>query len=121
MAKLTLKNFDEEVNKEKKGLKNWIKVGMSTCGIAAGADVTMMTIEKALKENNINIKVLKAGCGGKCYAEPLVEVKIENMPHVVYGKVDADVAVLIIQQHVIEKKLLNDYIYSVKDKKNVQI
>ncbi|RKY36236.1 MAG: (2Fe-2S) ferredoxin domain-containing protein [Candidatus Omnitrophota bacterium] len=120
MTKLTLKNFDQETSKEEKEIKNWVKVGMSTCGIAAGADVVMETIKKAVKENGLDIKVIKTGCVGKCYAEPLVEVKVENMPQVMYGKVDADIANLIIQQHIIGKKLLNDCIYlvAVKDGKN---
>ena len=98
MTKLTLKNFDEETSKERKEDKDWIKVGMSTCGIAAGADLTMNAIKKVVKENNIAIEVIKTGCAGKCYAEPLVEVKVENMPQVMYGKVDADVANLIIKK-----------------------
>ena len=52
--KLTLNNFDEEAKRGKGHNKNWIKVGLSTCGIAAGADVAFDTIKKVLQENHLN-------------------------------------------------------------------
>lgn len=113
--KLTLENFDVESGKVVKGKKNWIKVGLSTCGIAAGADVAFDTIKKVLKENGSDVEVIRVGCAGKCYAEPLVEVKIEGMPQVVYGSVTEEIAAKIVQKHVLGKQLINDHIYLVKD------
>ncbi|MBU0468477.1 MAG: (2Fe-2S) ferredoxin domain-containing protein [Candidatus Omnitrophica bacterium] len=113
--KLTLNNFDEETKNVKKNNKNWIKVGLSTCGIAAGADVAFATIKKVLQENGSDVEVIRTGCAGKCYAEPLVEVKIEGMPQVVYGNVNEEVATKIVQKHVMGKQLINDHIYLVKD------
>lgn len=119
--KLTLNNFDEEAKKGKKDNRNWIKVGLSTCGIAAGADVAFDTIKKVIKENGAEVEVIRVGCAGKCYAEPLVEVKIEGMPQVVYGNVSEDIAAKIVQKHVLGKQLINDHIYQVKDDENVEI
>jgi len=113
--KLTLNNFDEEAKRGKGHNKNWIKVGLSTCGIAAGADVAFDTIKKVLQENQSDVEVIRVGCAGKCYAEPLVEVKIEGMPQVVYGKVNEEVATKIVQKHVLGKQLINDHIYLLKD------
>ena len=113
--KLTLNNFDEETKNSMKDHKNWIRVGMSTCGIAAGADVVFETIKKVVQENGVDIEVIRTGCAGMCYAEPLVEVRLEDMPHVAYGSVNKDMAVKIVQKHVLGKQLIDDHIYLVKD------
>lgn len=113
--KLTLDNFEQEFNKSTSKKKNWIKVGLSTCGIAAGADIAFETIQKAVKENGADVQVLRTGCAGKCYAEPLVEVKVEDMPCVVYGNVDKNTAIKIVQKHVMAKQLINDHIYLIKE------
>src|SRR6056297_2207053 len=51
-----------------------IKIGMASCGIAAGAD----EVYKYLQENVDNIDIVKVGCIGYCYAEPLVEVETDE-------------------------------------------
>ncbi len=51
-----------------------IKVGMASCGIAAGAD----EVYDYLQENVENIDIIKVGCIGYCYAEPLVEVETDK-------------------------------------------
>lgn len=112
MKKLTL----EQLAKVKKqpAAKNWIKVGMSTCGIAAGADETMKALHAAAKKHNCAVEITQCGCLGMCYAEPLVEVCVQGAPHVVYGKVDERVASKIIEEHVCGKRLLDNHIYNVK-------
>lgn len=113
--KLTLDNFEKETKNAKTESKNWIKVGLSTCGIAAGADAAFEAIQRVVKENGVDVQVIRTGCAGKCYAEPLVEVKVEDMPGVVYGNVDEDMAVKIVQKHVMAKQLIDDHIYSIKE------
>ncbi|MFO7815571.1 MAG: NADH-ubiquinone oxidoreductase-F iron-sulfur binding region domain-containing protein [Halanaerobiales bacterium] len=53
-----------------------IKVGMASCGIAAGADEVKDFLDEKLKDRDI--EVLEVGCIGHCYAEPLVEVETES-------------------------------------------
>ena len=48
-----------------------IKVGVASCGLAAGAGEVL----EALKRNAGEIPVVGVGCIGHCYAEPLVEVE----------------------------------------------
>ncbi|MCK5707377.1 MAG: (2Fe-2S) ferredoxin domain-containing protein [Candidatus Aureabacteria bacterium] len=115
MSKLTLDSFKNKSKKAKKNNTNFIKVGLSTCGIAAGADTVFNVLKEELKKKEINVPVLRCGCAGMCYAEPLVEVKIEGMPWIIYGKVNEDVALKIIRKHVARKQVINDYIFSIKD------
>lgn len=115
MTKITLKNFDEHVENNIINNANYVKVGLSTCGIAAGADTVFDILKSELAKKNSDLPVLRCGCAGMCYAEPLVEVKVEGMPRVLYGKVNDEVALKIVRKHILGKQILNDYIFSIKD------
>ncbi|MBF0252315.1 MAG: (2Fe-2S) ferredoxin domain-containing protein [Candidatus Omnitrophica bacterium] len=93
---------------------NYIKVGLSTCGIAAGADEVFKVLVDELKARGMDIPVSRCGCAGMCYAEPLVEVAIKGMPKVLYGKINGEMAMKIVRKHIVGKKLLNNHIYSIK-------
>ncbi len=92
---------------------DWIRVGLSTCGIAAGADKVFSVLKEEVAKRNLDISVERCGCVGQCYAEPLVEVAIAGLPRVTYGQIDAKDAVAIIERHVCNKKLLQDRIYKI--------
>ena len=85
---------------------------MGTCGIAAGAKVTLDAFINALDENKLvdRVMVRQTGCMGLCHSEPTVEVKSPGMPDVVYGSVDASVAKEIVQKHILGKELLDKHI-----------
>ena len=111
MEKLTPEKLEKLHQQGKSKSRDWIKVGMSSCGIAAGAlDVYATFVEEAQKRN-ITLDVKKCGCLGMCYAEPLVEVSVEGAPTVVYGRVNKEVAIKILEKHVVGKMLVNDYIF----------
>lgn len=102
----------ENINKKAQEKNNdCIKVGMSTCGIAAGADEVFNVFVEEIKKRELNLEVKKCGCLGMCFVEPLVEVKISGLPRVVYGKVNKEVALKILESHVINKSLVNDHIF----------
>ena len=94
-----------------KSPKNWIRVGYSTCGVAAGAREVFEVLVEEIKARNMDIVVKKCGCVGLCSAEPLVEVNIEGVPRVFYGKVNKEVAHRIMDEHVCQKKLVENHIY----------
>lgn len=93
--------------------KDWIKVGLSSCGIAAGADEVFNFFVEEVKKRNLQIEIKKCGCAGACYAEPLVEVSVEGLPSVIYGAVNKEVATKILEKHVISKMLVNDCIFEI--------
>ena len=94
--------------------KNWIKVGFSSCGIAAGAQEVYDVLCEEARKHNADVEIKKCGCVGICSAEPLVEVQVKNLPRVFYGKVDKDTAIKIMEKHVCGKMLVNDRIYDLK-------
>lgn len=89
-----------------------ILVGYGTCGIAAGADKVYQTFMDEVRDKKLkNIVVKKVGCLGLCYSEPNVEVLVPGLPPVLYGKVDSIMALKMLDQHVIKKRILDENIF----------
>lgn len=88
-----------------------VVVGMGTCGIAAGARETMKAILDTIEKESLNgIIVTQTGCIGLCEKEPIVQVTIGDQPKVTYGKVNADVAKKILEEHVVNGKPVSDHV-----------
>ncbi len=89
-----------------------IRVGMGSCGMAAGAKKTWNTLS-ALCEKEKNVELLQVGCNGMCFAEPLVEIIDDGGTSYLYGRVDETAAAEIFTQHItggvaVEKYLVSD-------------
>ena len=63
-----------------------IKVGTASCGLAAGA----ADVLDAFKRLAGNTPVVEVGCIGHCYAEPMVEVELNDGTSVFYSSVKGD-------------------------------
>ena len=88
-----------------------IIIGMATCGIAAGARETMLAMLDEAKALDIkNIKIIQSGCMGSCYAEPTVEVRIQNQEPILYGNVNADKGREIMKKHIKQGELVQNLI-----------
>jgi len=121
MAKLSLEQLrklreemkGEMVRRQLDGKNIQIIVGMGTCGIAAGARAAYDAILKAVQEHNISADAVirQTGCMGLCHVEPTVEVIMPDMPAIIYGRVDAEVARDIVRKHVVGRKLVDGHIY----------
>ena len=114
MAKMSLdelRKFRTSKKEEWKKRDNEIQViiGVGTCGIAAGAKMTLDAFVKGLEEHHLadKVKIRQTGCMGLCHSEPMVEVFVPGMPSVLYGNVNEEIAGVIIQEHIIGRKLLN--------------
>ncbi len=86
-----------------------VTVGLGSCGIAAGANKTYEKI-KALKESeNLDFDLKKTSCIGMCYREPLVEI-VDDTGTYIYGDVNAERAIEVIEKHVTQHDPIRDYI-----------
>ena len=74
-----------------------IYVGCATCGLAAGALETIAGFEKVLNENGISARIEKVGCLGHCYAEPLVIIQNPGFPALLYQKIGAGEAGILVR------------------------
>ncbi len=86
-------------------------VGFGSCGIAAGAKKVYDTLEKYIKENNLNVKLDKTGCIGMCYKEPLVEIRGAGDEFGrLYGDVDEKRALEILEKDVLGGESIDDWV-----------
>ena len=89
-------------------------VGMGTSGIAAGARDTMKSILKIIEQDNLSgIVVSQTGGLGLDAKEPIVQVIIGEEPKVTYGNVTPEVAIRIIQEHVVGGKIVAEHVIPV--------
>ena len=63
-----------------------IKVGMASCGIAAGAEDVL----NILKQHSADILIDEVGCFGHCYCEPVVEIETGDGESIIYSHVAAN-------------------------------
>lgn len=90
-----------------------IKVGVATCGIAAGGMLVYDELKKEIKNNNIDVELKKTGCMGMCYKEVLVEV-IGDSDSYLYANITTDKVKRIITEHIINNKPVKEWIIKSK-------
>ena len=87
-----------------------IRVAMATCGIASGARTVMNALVEKIEKDKIPAVVTQGGCMGYCYAEPTIEVKVPGKDPVVFGNVDSQRAIDILEKYVVNGGLLEGII-----------
>lgn len=103
------------VRKDRSGTR--VVVGMATCGIAAGARPVMTSIMDEVKKNNLaDVVVAQTGCIGMCRFEPIVEVYKPGEDKVTYVKVTAAKAMRIVNEHVMQGKVVDEYTIGAEEK-----
>ena len=88
-------------------------VHMGTCGIASGASEIMETLSRIAKEKQLDISIDEAGCLGICEREPIVTVLKKGESVVRYARVTPEVLEEIIESHIGNGKILENYLLSV--------
>lgn len=87
-----------------------VVVGMATCGIAAGARPVLTAIsEEVAKRNLQNVTVAQTGCIGICQYEPVVEVFVPGKEKVTYVNMDAEKAVRVVVDHIVNGSPVTEY------------
>ncbi len=77
-----------------------IKVGMASCGVAAGAGDVWKAIEEYMANNAPDVTLEKTGCIGMCSYEPLVEMKSAGKDMITYGNITAEEVITAIEAHL---------------------
>ncbi len=113
IRKKTLETIN--VRKDRTGTR--VVVGMATCGIAAGARPVLVSIMDEVKKNNLaDVVVAQTGCIGMCRLEPIVEVYRPGEEKVTYVKVTAAKAMRIVNEHIMQGKVVDEYTIGAEDK-----
>ncbi len=96
--------------------KTRVVVGMATCGIASGARPVLNLLSEEVQKRHLdNIVVTQTGCIGLCQYEPIVEVFEPGKPKVTYVKVNEEKALDILQQHLINGKVVENYLLQTEE------
>lgn len=120
MAKMTLEDLRKLRNEKKQEMDMrdssnktvQIIIGMGTSGIAAGAKDVLKALTEELQTRGLShVALRQAGSIGLDHAEPVVEVRMPEMPDTIYGKVNGDIARKIIEQHIVGKKLVDEHVF----------
>ncbi|MCB5229568.1 MAG: NADH-quinone oxidoreductase subunit NuoF [Candidatus Cloacimonetes bacterium] len=80
--------------------KTIIKVGLASCGIAAGAQEVYDRLEAYLAENPLPVQLKQTACIGMCFEEPVVELSGMPQGSITLGKVDADNIIPLINEYI---------------------
>jgi NADP-reducing hydrogenase subunit HndB len=109
-----LKKIKESVNQDRQlregGFRARVNVHMGTCGIAAGAQAVLRTVEEELgKREAKDILLVTSGCAGACNREPMVTVEILGAPPVKYIHVGPEKMREIFQEHVLGGRPIEKY------------
>lgn len=110
-----LKRIKEEALKKREAAQTTgraqIIVPMGTCGIAAGARQTMKAILDMIESEKLNdVVVRQTGNSGLDEWEPIVKVAVGGQPEVTYGKVTPEKAQRIIREHVMQEKIVMEFV-----------
>ena len=90
--------------------KTDIIVGMGTVGIAAGARETLKAILDYIDHNNLeNVIIRQTGNIGIDSYEPVVQVILPGAEKVTYGRVNTEIAKVIMDEHVVNNRIVTDY------------
>ena len=84
-----------------------IKVGMGSCGLAAGAQKVYERLQYLVNKHDNTFILEKTNCIGMCYCEPLVQVET-NGTAVIYGDVSVEKLDRIIESHVEKHRILQE-------------
>ncbi len=77
-----------------------IRIGMGSCGIAAGALPVMDAAREAAERLGLDLEIQSTGCIGMCHNEPLLEVVADDGRVFTYGKVAPDLVGAILEGQI---------------------
>jgi NADH-quinone oxidoreductase subunit F len=91
---------------------SWVvKVGLASCGIAAGGQKVYDTLKAQLNDHGLkNVELRRTGCMGLCYSEVLVEIFPPQGRRVFYRNVTPEQVQRIVEEHIICSKPVNEWV-----------
>lgn len=109
MARLTIEELKKlresarrNVDLRQGNLRGKVIVHMGTCGMAAGARDIVGALKHALEKRSItDIVLTTSGCAGLCSMEPMITVQIADSAPVKYGRLTAEKARRIFDEHIL--------------------
>ena len=76
-----------------------VKVGLASCGRAAGAMEVYKKLEGYLSQDPATFTLRKTGCIGMCFEEPIVSLSGSEIGEITLGKVNAENVINLIEEY----------------------
>jgi NADH:ubiquinone oxidoreductase subunit F (NADH-binding)/NAD-dependent dihydropyrimidine dehydrogenase PreA subunit/(2Fe-2S) ferredoxin len=77
-----------------------IYVGMGSCGLASGADGVWETVRRKIARSKPKVRLLKVGCIGPCYLEPLLDIRQPGSVRLSFNNIDNTKADQIVKGYI---------------------
>ena len=88
-----------------------VVVGMGTSGIATGAREVMKAVMEEIANRNLSdVLITQTGEKGLSSMEPVIDIIEDGKPTITYGNVTAEKARKIVAEHVVNGKVISDYV-----------
>ncbi len=87
-----------------------VTVGLSSCGIAAGAADVFSAFQREFKEKGIDVGLKRTGCVGMCYREPIVDIITPGGAKFTYGGLTADRVGRVVDEHVLGGEPVDEWL-----------
>ncbi|NLO98543.1 MAG: NADH-quinone oxidoreductase subunit NuoF [Peptococcaceae bacterium] len=99
-----------------------VVVGMATCGMAAGAKAVFDFLKQEIETRGLTgITLVPSGCIGTCSLEPIVDVYVPGQEKVTYIQVTPEKAQKIIEEHLINNRIVDEYAKKLEFSNQVRI
>ncbi len=79
----------------------WARIGLGSCGLAAGAGAVRDALEAALPDFGVDVAFSPVGCIGLCHREPVVELVCPEFGTALYGDVTPERVPELLAAHFI--------------------
>jgi len=99
---MTFEEIDNRGKSEWEALQkgSHILIGTATCGRAAGALDVVDAFSKELARRALEVPIIRVGCTGLCYADPLVTICKPDSLRVVYNNVTPEVVPRLVEGYI---------------------
>ena len=82
--------------------RDWvIRVGLASCGVAAGGHEVYDALSTKLSQSGVKAELKQTGCIGMCYNEVVVEVSSPDGGHVFYRHITPEKVNRMVEEHLI--------------------
>jgi NADH-quinone oxidoreductase subunit F len=81
--------------------KPLLLAGAGTCGVAAGAVNVLQTLEDEMARQKVEAIIMRVGCMGLCFAEPMIGIVKPGRPQIIYGNLNPENAAQLVKDYLV--------------------
>ncbi|UCH96335.1 MAG: (2Fe-2S) ferredoxin domain-containing protein, partial [Candidatus Aminicenantes bacterium] len=86
-----------------------IRIGMATCGRAAGAVDVYNAFKNEIEKSGLAVALKSTGCIGLCSQEVIAELEIDGRTRLTYGNISPESVPSIFEKTVIKGEVIKEH------------